>query len=104
AIEVQDRQHRAVRLRIEELVRMPAGGERPSLRFPIADDAEDLQARVIEGGAVRVRERIAELTAFMDRARRLGRVMARNACWKGKLPKELLQSDQVRRDVGIRLR
>src|SRR5207245_10121449 len=38
AVQVQDRQHGAVRLRVEELVRVPAGCERPGLRLAVADD------------------------------------------------------------------
>ena len=82
---------------------MPAGGEGTGLRLAVAHHTEDLQARVIEGGAVGVRQGIAQLTTFVDRPRRLGCVVARDAAWKRKLPKQLLQSDQVRRDVGISL-
>ena len=40
AVEVQDRQHGAVACRVEELVRVPAGRQRPGLRLAVADDAE----------------------------------------------------------------
>ena len=39
AVEVQDRQHRAVAGRVEELVGVPGGGQRPGLRLAVADDA-----------------------------------------------------------------
>ena len=39
AVQMQDRQHRAVARRIQKLVRMPARRERAGLRFAIADDA-----------------------------------------------------------------
>ena len=55
AVEVQDGQHRAVARRVDELVRVPAGGERPGLRLAVADDAGDEQVRVVEGRAVGVR-------------------------------------------------
>ena len=43
AVQVQDRQHRAVAGGVEELVRVPAGGERAGLRLAVADDAADEQ-------------------------------------------------------------
>ena len=41
AVEMQDRQHGAVGGRIEKLVGMPGGGQRPGLRLAVADDAGD---------------------------------------------------------------
>ena len=55
AVEVQDRQHRAVACRVEELVRVPARGQRPGLGLAVADDAGDEQVGVVERGAVGVR-------------------------------------------------
>ena len=69
AVQVQDRQHRAVARRVEELVRVPAGGERAGLGLAVADDAGDDQVGVVERGAVGVRQRVAELAALVDRAR-----------------------------------
>ncbi|HEV7137710.1 MAG TPA: hypothetical protein VGN43_13820, partial [Steroidobacteraceae bacterium] len=64
---MQDRQHRAVAGRIEELVRVPAGGERPGLGLAVADHAGDQQIRVVEGSAEGVRQRIPELAALVNR-------------------------------------
>src|SRR5262249_49747576 len=69
AVQVQDRENRAVACGIQELVRVPAGREGAGLGLAVADDARDDQVRVVEGGAVRVRQRVAELTALVDRAR-----------------------------------
>ena len=80
AVEVQDRQHRAVARRIEELVRVPAVGERAGLGLAVADHAGDDQVGIVEGRAVGVRQRVAELAAFVDRAGRLG------AAWLGMPP------------------
>ena len=55
AVEVQDRQHGAVVDGIEELVRVPTGGQRAGLRLAVADDAGDDQIGIVEGGAVGVR-------------------------------------------------
>ena len=54
AVQVEDRQHAAVAGRVEELVAVPAGGERPGLRLAVADDAGDDQVRVVERGPVGV--------------------------------------------------
>ena len=70
AVEVQDRQDRAVVDRVEERVRQPARGKWPGLRLAVADDAGHEQIGVVERGPERVRERVAELAAFVDRTRR----------------------------------
>src|SRR5690606_41234905 len=48
AIQVQDGQHRAVRRRVEKLVRMPACGERSCFRLAVTDDAGNHEIRVVE--------------------------------------------------------
>src|SRR5438552_708468 len=84
-IQVQDGKHGAIRDRVEELVRVPACRQWSGLRFAVPDDAEDLQLRVVEGGAVSVRERVSQLAPFMDRSGRLGCVMACDAVGLQKL-------------------
>ena len=79
AIQMQDRQHRAVGRRIEKLVGMPRGGQRSGLRFAVADDARDDEIGVVEHRAERVAQRIAELATLVNRSGALGRHMARNA-------------------------
>src|SRR5205823_6464510 len=103
AVQVQDRQDRAVGLRVEELVRVPAGRERSRFGLAVADDARDEQIGVVESRAERMRERIAELAALVDRARRLGRNMARDPAGKRELPEEGAQSVLVAADVRIDL-
>ena len=100
---MQDRQHRAVAHRVEELVRMPGGRERPGLGLAVADDAGDDQIRVVERRAVGVRHHIAELAAFVDRARRFGRRVARDAAGKRELLEQLLHPFRVQRDVRVEL-
>ena len=70
---------------------MPARRERPGLRFAVADDAADEQVGVVEHRAVRVHERVAELAALVDRARRLRRDVARNAARERELPEQPAQ-------------
>ena len=103
AVEMQDRQHRAVGHRIEKLVRMPCRGERTGLRFAVADDAGDDEIGIVEHRAERVAERIAQLAALMDRARALRRRVARNPAGKRKLREELPQPRLVLADIGIDL-
>jgi hypothetical protein len=52
---------------------MPRGGERSGLRFAVADYARDDQFGIVERRAVRVRQAVAQLTAFVDRPGRLRR-------------------------------
>jgi hypothetical protein len=97
---VQDRQHRAVVAGFEELVRVPARRQRPGLGLAVADDAADEQVGVVERRAVGVRERVAELAALVDRARRLGRDVARDAARERELPEQPRMPVLVAADVG----
>jgi len=103
AVQMQDRENGAVRLGVQELVRVPARGERAGLGLAVADDAADRQPGVVERRAVGVRERVAELAALVDRARRLGRGVARDAAGERELAEERLQARLVERDVRIEL-
>ena len=98
AVEVQDREHRAVADRVEELVRMPARRERARLGLAVADDARDDEIGIVERGAERVPDRVAELAAFVDRARRLRRDVARHAARERELPEQPLHPLGVARD------
>ena len=89
---------------IEELVRVPAGRERARLCLAVADHAGDEQIRVVERRAVGMAERIAELSALVDRSRRLGRDVARHSARERELPEELLHARLVLRDRGPVLR
>ena len=104
AVEMQDRQDDAVALWVEELVRVPAGRERPGLGFSVADDAADEQVGVVERSAIGMHERIAELAALVDRARSLRRDVARDAAGEGELPKEPPKAFLVAPDVRVDLR
>ena len=103
AVEMQDRQHRAVGDRIEKLVGLPGRRQRPGLGLAVADDAGDDQTGIVERRAEGVAEGIAEFAAFMDRAGRRGRDMARNAAGERKLLEQPLHSGFVLADVGIDL-
>ena len=78
-VEMEDRKYRSVGRRIEKFVGMPRRGKWSGFRLAIADDARDHETRIVEGRAERMAERIAELAAFVDRARALGRYVTGNA-------------------------
>jgi hypothetical protein len=62
---VEDRQHGAVGRRVEELVAVPAGGERAGLGLAVADDAGDDQVGIVERRAEGVAEaRLSSLCCF----------------------------------------
>ena len=101
AVEMQNRQHRAVRRRVEKLVRMPARRERPGLRFAIADDGGHDEIGVVERRAIRVTERVTEFAPFVNGAGRFGRNVTRDAAGEGELFEQLLHPFLVLRDVRI---
>ncbi len=88
AVQVQDGQHGAVMDGVEELVRVPAGRQRPGLGLAIADDTRDDQAGIVERGAVGVHEGVTELTALVDRSRRFRRHVARDSAGEGELAEQ----------------
>ena len=87
-VQVQDRQHRPVPGRIEELIRVPAGSQRPGLGLAVADHARHEQVRVVERRPVGMHERVPELAALMDGARRLRRHVRGDAAGEGELPEQ----------------
>ena len=103
AVEVKDRQDDAVRERVHELVRLPAGGKRAGLGLAVAHHGNREHAGVVENGAVGVGEHVAKLAALVDGARGLGRVVAGDAAGVGELAEELLEAGLVIGDVGTNL-
>ena len=103
AVQVQDGQDGAVARRVEELVAVPARGERTGLGLAVADDAQHDEVRVVERRAVGVRERVAELAALVDRARRLRRDVARDAAGERELAEQAPHALLVAADLGVDL-
>ena len=101
AVEMQHRQHRSVADRVQELVRVPARGQRAGLRLAVADDAADQQVRVVEHSAVGVQQRVPQLSPLVDRARRLGSDVAGDAAGKRELAQQPAQPLLVVADVGV---
>ncbi len=103
AVQMQHRQHGAVARGVEELVRVPARRERAGLGLAVADHAAHQQIRVVERGAVGVRERVAELPALVDRPWRLRRHVTGDPAGEGELPEQRAQPRLVAPDVGVYL-
>jgi len=100
-VQVQHGQHRPVVDRMKKLVRVPARGQRAGLRLAIADHAGHEQVGIVERRAERVRQRITQLAALVNRARRLRRDVARNAAREGELFEQPPHPVLVLGDVGI---
>jgi hypothetical protein len=83
---------------------VPGGGERPGLGLAVADHARHDEVGVVERRAVGVRQAVAELAAFVDRARRLRRDVRADVAGEGKLLEELLHPFLVLALVRIDLR
>src|SRR5207248_9934488 len=88
---------------IEKLVGMPARGQRARLRFAVPDHATDHQVRIVEGGAVSVRNRVAQFAALVNGAGSLGRDVAGHASRKRELLEQSLHAFGVLGDVGVEL-
>ena len=82
---------------------MPGCRQRSGFGLAVADDAGDDEIGIVEGRAEGMDQRIAELAAFVDRARRLGRDMARHAAGEGELLEQLPHAVRVHADLRIDL-
>ena len=82
---------------------MPRRRQRPGLGLAVADHAGDDQVGVVERRAESVAERVTELAAFVDAARRFGRHMAGNAAGEAELLEELEQAVLVLGDLVVNL-
>src|SRR6185437_5883737 len=88
---------------IQELVAVPARGQRTGLRLAVADDTGDGEIRIVEYRAEGVTQRIAELASLVDGAGCLRGHVARDAAGEGELLEEFAHPLLVPRDVGIAL-
>ena len=102
-VEMEDGHDRAIDRRVEELVRVPAGGEWSRLGLPVADHAEDDQIRVVEGRTECVDQRVAELAALVDGAGRLRRDVAADPAGEGELAEQPVHPLLVGGELGVHL-
>ena len=103
AVQVQDRQHRPVPDRVQELVGVPAARQRPGLRFAVADHAGHDQVGVVERRAVGVHQRVAQLAALVDRPGCLRRHVRGDPAGERELPEQPAHARGVRRDARVQL-
>ena len=105
AVEVQDREHRAVADRVQEADALPRALERGGLGLAVADHTGHDEVGVVEHRAERVGQGVAQLAALVDGPRRRHAHVARDAAGRGELAEEALQPDQVgahlRVDLGV---
>ena len=101
AVEVQNGQNRAVGLGVDELVELPAGGERTGLSLAVAHDAGGDESGVVGYGAEGMRKAVTQLAALVDGARGLGSDVARDAAGEGELLEEALHALAVTGYVGV---
>ena len=103
AVEVQNRQYRAVGDGVDELIRVPTGGECASLGFAVTDHAGDQQVWIVKRRTVGVQQRVAQLAALVDAARRFRRDVAGDAAGKRELLEQTLQPGSVLRNTRVNL-
>lgn len=103
-VHVQDRQHRAVASWIQERRELPRAGQRPGLRFAVADHTGHHEVRMIEGSAGRMGKGVAELAAFVDASGCLHTHMAGHSAGSGESPTHPVDALGVVRDFRIDLR
>ena len=104
AVELQDRQHRAVPDRVQELVRMPGGGQGAGFGFSIANHHGHQQVGIVVRGAEGMRDAVAQLAALVNRTGCFRCAVTADAAGKGKLLEELAHSYLILALIGVNLR
>src|SRR5271168_5290276 len=92
---MQHRQYGSVAHRVEELVGVPAGGQRSRLRLSVADRHGYDQVGIVEGCPKPVRDAVTQFTAFVDGSRGLRRAVAADASGKRELLQKLVQARHI---------
>merc|ERR1740121_3348270 len=100
-VQMQDRQHRTISGRIDELRRMPRGRHWTCLSLAVADDTSDDEILVVEYCTVGVEERIPQLAALVEGARAIRGDMGGNAARPGELLEK--QTHAVERKIHLRI-
>src|SRR5271170_6608112 len=83
AVQMEDGQYGSIARRIQEFDAFPTSFEWAGFRFAIADDAGDDQVWIIERGAERVQQRIAQLATFVHGIGRMRAAVAGNSAGRG---------------------
>ena len=101
AVEMQDRQYSSVRAGVEKFVGMPRRGQRPGLCFSIPNHAAGDEIGIVKHRAIRMKQRIAQLTTFVNGTGCLRCGMARYPTRKRKLPEQPPHALLVPGNIGI---
>src|SRR5271170_7185818 len=84
AVEMEDRQDRAIANGIQKLVDVPGCGEWSGFRFAISDNRRHNQCRIVECRAAGMRQHVTQLPTLMNRSRSLRRTMTPDSSRKRK--------------------
>ncbi len=82
---------------------MPGRRQRAGLGLTVPDHAGHQQIRIVQRGAVGVRQRVAQFAPFVQGTRRLRRHMAGHAAGRGELREQPVHARLVPADIGIEL-
>ena len=100
AVQVQDRQTAPSPTGSRNLFECHAAASGPVSASPSPITQARPRVGIVERGAEGVAQRIAELPAFVDRSRRLGRNVTRYAARKGELPEKAPHAVAVQEIAG----
>jgi len=104
AVEVEHGENGAVARRIQVADALPRPFEGPRLGLAVTDDRDRDEVRVVHDRAERMREDVAELAPFVNRAWGGRAHMARHAAWGRELAKELAHPGETERHARVDLR
>ena len=102
-VQVKDRQNHPVGRRVQELVGVPAGGERSGLGLAVTDNGCDEKMRIVECRPIRVGQRVAEFATLVDGARCLRRDVRGDSARKGELLEQSCDTGIVQRNIRVSL-
>ena len=104
AVQMQDRQHRAVSRGVQKMNPLPRARQWSRLGLAVADHGDHEEVGIVEGGAEGVNEHVAELAALVDRSRRRDAHVAGHAARRRELPEEPMHAGAVPGDARVHLR
>ena len=103
AVQMQNRQHRAIARGIQKLDALPASLQRTRLSFAVADHARHDQIGIVERRPESVHQRIAQFPALVHGVRRVRPAMAGNPSGSGKRAEQKPHAVDVLRDLGMHI-
>src|SRR5947207_11346678 len=100
-VQVKDRKHSPVAARVQKTRSFPRTFEWRCLRFPVADNGNGDEIGVVERGAERVHQNVAELSPFVDRSRRGYTDVTGNAAGRRELAEQLPEARTIAADSWV---